>query len=105
MDSPLRGPSPTLFSRRRIAIMSALLASPLLNSTTVQQAVDKQVSIPVFEPLIEQDELAAATEALEMGWLGMGSYVGRFEQACKEYLGCTDRFVAAVSTGHAALHL
>jgi Predicted pyridoxal phosphate-dependent enzyme apparently involved in regulation of cell wall biogenesis len=35
----------------------------------------------------------------------MGSYVGQFEEACKEYLGCRDRHVAAVSTGHAALHL
>jgi dTDP-4-amino-4,6-dideoxygalactose transaminase len=88
--------------------MSALLtpASPTsLNSTTIQQAVDKPVSVPVFKPLIEQDEIAAATGALEMGWLGMGSYVGQFEQAVADYLGCQDRYVAAVSTGHAALHL
>ena len=37
--------------------------------------------IPVFRPLIEREEIAAATEALEMGWLGMGCYVGRFEEA------------------------
>jgi dTDP-4-amino-4,6-dideoxygalactose transaminase len=72
---------------------------------TFQQATDKQLTIPVFKPLIEQDEIAAATGALEMGWLGMGSYVGQFEQAVKEYLGCEDRHVAALSTGHAALHL
>lgn len=85
--------------------MSALLDSPEFKTARIQQATDKQVSIPVFKPLIEQDEIAAATGALEMGWLGMGSYVGRFEESVKEYLGCRDRFVAAVSTGHAALHL
>src|SRR5439155_8700245 len=29
-------------------------------------------AIPVFKPLIQQQELDAAVEALEMGWLGMG---------------------------------
>ncbi|MFI5239703.1 MAG: DegT/DnrJ/EryC1/StrS family aminotransferase [Gemmatimonadales bacterium] len=61
--------------------------------------------IPVFKPLITADEINAATEALEMGWLGMGSYVGEFEDALKAYIGAGDRYVCAVSTGHAALHL
>ncbi|HEV7180377.1 MAG TPA: DegT/DnrJ/EryC1/StrS family aminotransferase, partial [Candidatus Baltobacteraceae bacterium] len=61
--------------------------------------------IPVFKPLITADEIGAAVEALEMGWLGMGSYVGRFEEALKVAVGADGRFVAAVSTGHAALHL
>jgi len=62
-------------------------------------------SIPVFKPLIEVEELEASRESLEMGWLGMGSYVGEFEEALKSYIQADDRFVAAVSTGHAALHL
>lgn len=61
--------------------------------------------IPVFKPMIQQEEIDAAVGALEMGWLGMGSYVGRFEQALKDYLGAHDRQVVALSTGHAALHL
>ena len=61
--------------------------------------------IPVFRPLITDDELSAAREALEMGWLGMGSYVGEFEEALKTYIEAEDRYVCAVSTGHAALHL
>ena len=61
--------------------------------------------IPVFKPLIELEELSASTQALELGWLGMGSYVGHFEEALKNYLGASDRYVAAVSTGHAAIHL
>lgn len=62
-------------------------------------------NVPVFKPLIEQEEIAASTGALELGWLGMGSYVGEFEEGIKNFLGASDRYVAAVSTGHAALHL
>jgi dTDP-4-amino-4,6-dideoxygalactose transaminase len=61
--------------------------------------------IPVFQPLIEDEEFAASREALQLGWLGMGSYVGAFEEQLRQYLGAHDRFVAAVSTGHAAIHL
>ncbi|MDD2901690.1 MAG: DegT/DnrJ/EryC1/StrS family aminotransferase [Syntrophales bacterium] len=62
-------------------------------------------TIPVYNPLIEQDEINASIAALELGWLGMGSYVNKFESAIKEFIGSSDRYVAAVSTGHAALHL
>lgn len=61
--------------------------------------------IPVFKPLIELEEFEATRKSLELGWLGMGSYVGAFEERLKDYLGATDRYVAAVSTGHAAIHL
>lgn len=61
--------------------------------------------IPVFQPMVQAEEISAAVESLEMGWLGMGSYVGRFEDALHDYLGAGDRKVVAVSTGHAALHL
>lgn len=61
--------------------------------------------IPVFKPLIEQEEIEASVRSLEMGWLGMGSFVGEFEEGVKEFLEAHDRHVAAVSTGHAALHL
>ncbi len=61
--------------------------------------------IPVFKPLIEKAELDAARESLEMGWLGMGSYVGAFEDKLSNFLELQDRYLAAVSTGHAALHL
>ena len=61
--------------------------------------------IPVFKPLIAAEEIGAAVESLELGWLGMGSYVGRFEEELRETIHAHDRFVVAVSTGHAALHL
>lgn len=62
----------------------------------------------MFRPLIESEELIAAKEALEMGWLGMGSYVKEFEEAIAGVCRLdknSGRDVVAVSTGHAALHL
>lgn len=62
-------------------------------------------TIPVFKPLLEREELAAAKAALELGWLGMGEYVGRFENALASAIEVDDRHVVALGTGHAALHL
>jgi dTDP-4-amino-4,6-dideoxygalactose transaminase len=64
--------------------------------------------VPVFRPLIEKEEIAAAVESLELGWLGMGSYVKQFEEAVARVCRLKpedDMHVVAVSTGHAALHL
>jgi dTDP-4-amino-4,6-dideoxygalactose transaminase len=64
--------------------------------------------IPMFKPLIEKEEIAAAVESLELGWLGMGSYVKQFEEAVARVCQLSpddDRHVVAVSTGHAAIHL
>ncbi|MDQ1924175.1 DegT/DnrJ/EryC1/StrS family aminotransferase [Massilia pseudoviolaceinigra] len=61
--------------------------------------------IPVFKPLIEKEEIDASRESLEMGWLGMGSYVSGFENKVKEILGTEERYVAALSTGTAGLHV
>lgn len=76
--------------------------------TQVKRQQMTQVSheeIPVFRPLLTEDEFSAAEEALRMGWLGMGSYVGQFEENLRNYLEIEDRHVVALSTGHAALHL
>jgi dTDP-4-amino-4,6-dideoxygalactose transaminase len=61
--------------------------------------------IPVFKPLLGQEEIDASRKALELGWLGMGSYVAEFETALKKYTEAGDRHVVACSTGYAALHL
>jgi dTDP-4-amino-4,6-dideoxygalactose transaminase len=62
--------------------------------------------IPVFKPLIGDAEKQAAIAALDLGWLGMGSYVQEFERALESFLEVGDsRHVVALSTGHAALHL
>ncbi len=70
-----------------------------------QMTADAADTVPVFKPLLEAGEIEAAVDALEMGWLGMGSYVGQFEQAIADLCTTGDRPVVAVSTGHAALHL
>ena len=59
----------------------------------------------MFKPLIESSEFMAVNEALEVGWLGMGAAVGEFEHQVSEFLGLTDRYAVALSTGHAAIHL
>ncbi len=61
--------------------------------------------IPVFKPLIEKEEIKASTSALEMGWLGMGSFVSEFEEKIKKIINNDKKEVVAVSTGAAALHL
>lgn len=61
--------------------------------------------VPMFKPLIEKGEYEAATKCLELGWLGMGSYVAEFEKEVKKVIQAEDRYVAALSTGTAALHL
>ena len=69
---------------------------------------NKVKDIPVFKPLIGKDEISAAVESLELGWLGMGSYVKQFEDAVANVCQLKpedDRHVVAVSTGHAAMHL
>ncbi|QTN31327.1 DegT/DnrJ/EryC1/StrS family aminotransferase [Akkermansiaceae bacterium] len=62
-------------------------------------------TIPVFKPLIGPEELGAARESLEQGWLGMGASVGAFEDGLAEFLELRDRHVVAVNTGYSALHL
>jgi dTDP-4-amino-4,6-dideoxygalactose transaminase len=62
--------------------------------------------IPVFKPHIGHETQDAAREALDLGWLGMGSYVGRFENELSSYLELpADRHLIAVNTGTSALHL
>jgi len=62
--------------------------------------------IPVFKPVIDAFMIKAATDALELGWLGMGSYVREFEESLANYfeLG-PDRALIAVNTCTSALHL
>ena len=64
--------------------------------------------VPVFKPLIETEEINAVVESLKLGWLGMGSYVNDFEKELSRVCQvdpAADKYVVAVSTGHAALHL
>ena len=61
--------------------------------------------IPVFVPHIGLDTVSHLTNALEIGWLGMGATTKEFEQKIAEFLGLTDRYVVATNTGTSALHI
>jgi dTDP-4-amino-4,6-dideoxygalactose transaminase len=66
---------------------------------------DSAEKIPVFKPLLEREEYDAVKAALELGWLGMGSFVSEFERELARRIDVPEGRVVAVSTGHAALHL
>lgn len=61
--------------------------------------------IPVFRPLLEAEELEAAGQSLQAGWLGMGADLAEFEGMLAELLEIqtSQRKLAVVSIGHAAL--
>jgi len=62
--------------------------------------------IPVFKPHIGSETLLAASQALDLGWLGMGSLVKEFEEGIAKYLEVEPpRQVVAVNTCTSALHL
>ena len=61
--------------------------------------------IPVYGPLLEEDDIEATADALRRGWLGMGADVSRFEAAVETAVGATDRRAVALATGGAALHV
>lgn len=61
--------------------------------------------IPVYGPLLEDDDIEATADALRRGWLGMGADVNRFEAAVETAVGATDRRAVALATGGAALHV
>src|SRR3990172_1187526 len=62
--------------------------------------------IPVFKPQIGSDTIKAAVDALDLGWLGMGSYVKEFEEKLSEFLILPlDYRLVTVNTCTSALHL
>lgn len=78
----------------------------MLGQVSTGQVAPPDVRIPVFKPHIGPETLSAAREALELGWLGMGSYVRRFEEELAAYLELApERRLVAVNTGTSALHL
>ena len=61
--------------------------------------------IPVFAPHIGVDTVKHVTDALHVGWLGMGATTKEFEDRIAEYLGLKGRFVVATNTGTSAFHI
>ncbi len=61
--------------------------------------------LPVFEPYTGIHTLKAVTDALDIGWLGMGAFTKEFEEKIAAFLGSPERPVLATNTGTSALHL
>src|SRR3982074_2414611 len=61
--------------------------------------------IPVFEPSTGIHTVKAVTDALDIGWLGMGAFTKQFEDGIAGDLGLRGRSVLATNTGTSALHL
>jgi dTDP-4-amino-4,6-dideoxygalactose transaminase len=61
--------------------------------------------IPVFKPHIGVDTLKHLTDALDVGWLGMGATTKEFEDRIGEFLGLDGRRVVAANTGTSAFHI
>lgn len=61
--------------------------------------------IPVFEPVISEDEIAAVVDALRKGEVSgtFGTYLRDFENEFAAYVGC--KYGVAVNSGSSALHL
>jgi len=62
-------------------------------------------NIPVFLPYIDNETKSHLNDALDIGWLGMGSASKEFEDRISDFLELDDRFVAVVNTGTSALHI
>lgn len=61
--------------------------------------------IPVFVPAIGSDTKQHLDDALNVGWLGMGSATKEFEERISEFLGLKGRYIVATNTGTSALHI
>ncbi len=61
--------------------------------------------IPVFAPHIHIDTLKHLTDALDIGWLGMGAITKEFEERIATFLELENRYVVATNTGTSALHI
>lgn len=59
--------------------------------------------LPYGRQLIDEDDISAVIQQLRSDWLTQGPMVGKFEEALAELTGA--RYVVAVSSGTAALHL
>lgn len=64
-----------------------------------------EARVPVFVPYVGVDTLKHLTDALDVGWLGMGATTKEFEERIAAYLGLDGRHVVCTNTGTSALHI
>ncbi len=64
----------------------------------------KKKKIPVYEPIVGQEELDLLEDCIRTGWISsLGKHIYGFERSFVKYCGCPH--AAAVANGTAALHL
>lgn len=63
----------------------------------------KQSLIPVFKPNYGSEEIAAVTNVLKSGWIGLGPKTEEFEKKFAEYIGVP--YAIALNSATSALHL
>jgi dTDP-4-amino-4,6-dideoxygalactose transaminase len=61
--------------------------------------------IPVYRPHLGPEVHAAARDALDTGWLGMGQLSRQFEDELSSYLGLEDRSLVSTNSCTEALHI
>ena len=76
----------------------------VLDRPAVQPAA-AEARVPVFVPYVGVDTLKHLTDALDVGWLGMGASTKEFEERIAAFLGLQDRYVVCTNTGTSALHI
>ena len=62
-------------------------------------------TIPVFAPCLGLDTMKHLTDALDVGWLGMGKTTKQFEDDLSSYFNLKKRHVLATNSATSALHL
>ena len=65
----------------------------------------KDTKVPVYLPLIEDDELEAIHKSSADAWFGSGKHVKELEAIVEKDLGNTGRHAVAVSTCTTGIHL
>ncbi len=74
----------------------------MVNATATSEKVDWKVQL--FELNYDHQEVEAATDVIESGWITMGEKTMSFEESFAEFLG-QGAYCTATSSGTAALHM
>ncbi len=74
----------------------------MVNATATSEAIQWRVQL--FKLNYDRQEIDAAVDVIESGWITMGEKTIRFEESFAEFLG-RDTYCTATSSGTAALHM
>jgi perosamine synthetase len=75
---------------------------PPLDGFSLEKSLDA-MNVRLFKPSVGYEELENIRQAFDRSWIGLGPNVSKFEEAWRQYLGCSA--AVAVNSATAALHL